>query len=576
MRIVLFLAFFMSTLLFADKALYFEGNKVVSDSEISSVLNLQNPPLYYFWDWFAPYEIEESRVDNIVPILRRYYRSLGYFSVKISLQKKEKKVVVSIVEGERARIKTIHADSVAKPLMLMHAKEYFDPELFVESKKRILRHFLENGYCHVALNAKAYIDKVKEEAELYYYVDEGDICHVSNIEVEGIDKAKAKVILEHIELKKNQKFDIKNIERSYRLIQSYGAFSKVSITYDKRDRKKTDLDIKIKLSDNLHPRILKVGLGYTSDVGARLFASWQNQDLLHEMKVLRFAFNLSQIEQEVSAGFITRSFIPIGKEWLNTLDYNQYISFHRKKFAKFHSDSFLIKPALEKIEYVRALQFGLLINKTLITEETNKVSLTSLGEDSSAYFYISPFFKLDYDYRDSKMSPTKGFLWQNYIEYSNRSFTSISTYLKVVERISKVLSFHRLRVALSAKVGIINEYERALPPSKYFYGGGSYSNRAYSYERLQTADTQSLLGAKSLLDTSINIIHPIYKKFDGFIFSDGTILNEAELSFDSPMVMGYGAGASYNTDVGPINMSVGFDPNIPGQYALHFQVGYTF
>ena len=139
-----------------------------------------------------------------------------------------------------------------------------------------------------------------------------------------------------------------------------------------------------------------------------------------------------------------------------------------------------------------------------------------------------------------------------------------------------VQSYYNFITAFTMKVGVIKEYAGDLPISRFFFAGGSYSNRAYVFETLKTGDTNSLNGAKSLLDSSLNLVHQIYKKWDGLLFIDGTILNEKELSYDTNMAFGVGAGVSYNTLVGPINISAGVDPNNVNQFALHFQVGYTF
>lgn len=575
MKIVVTLALFC-LLLFADKDIYFRGNKVVSDSEVSTVLHLKVPPIYYFWEWLNPYQIEENKEHNIATILKRYYRSKGYFLTDIKVVSTKSTIYVYINESEQVKITKLYLDSYLKKYVKLNIGDYFDPEKFVQSKKDILKHYHETGYCHAVLNAKAYVDKEHLAAELHYSVDDGFICRVKKIDIEGIDEEKKKIILEHIELKENQQFDSNNIDRSYQLMQSYGAFSKVSIDYDRADRDKIDLDIPILLTNNEHPRIVKFGIGISSDVGAKLFASWRHQDLFEDMKVLQFGIDLSKIRQKISSTYIHRSFIPINTSFLNVLDYNQYIAYEKKHFLNFTSNNYLFRPALEKIEYIRNLKLGVILDQTQIKEEANKVGLNTIHEDTENYFVVAPFFALDYDFRDSKIRPTHGYYIQNYIEFGEKYLTSDVRYLKLIERLSLVESYYDFIVAMTMKVGVIREYEGKLPISKFFYAGGAYSNRAHIFEMLPTTDTSSLNGGRSLIDSSLNLVHQIYGNWDGLLFLDATLLNEKELSYNTDMFLGVGAGVSYNTLVGPVNISAGVDPNNVNQYAIHFQVGYTF
>lgn len=575
MKIVVTLVFFCSLLL-ADKDIYFRGNHVVSDSEISRVLHLEVLPIYYFWDWLDPYKIEANKEHNVAATLKRYYRSKGYFLTDIKVVSTKSTMYVYINEFEQVKITKLYIDSYLKKYVKLNVGDYFDPEKFVQSKRDILKHYHETGYCHAVLNAKAYIDKEKLGAELHYSVDDGFICQVKKIDIEGIDEEKKQIILEHIELKENQQFDSNNIDRSYQLIQSYGAFSKVSIDYDREDRDKVDLDIPIVLTNNDHPRIVKFGVGISSDVGAKLFASWRHQDLFEDMKVLQFGIDLSKIRQKLSSTYIHRSFIPVKSSFLNVLDYNQYIAYEKKKFLNFSSDNYLFRPSLEKIEYTRSLKFGVIIDQTKIKEEANKVGLSSIHEDTENYFVVAPFFSLDYDFRDSKIRPTDGYFIQNYVEYGEKSLASEVRYLKLIERLSLVSSYYDFITAMTMKIGIIREYEGTLPISKFFYAGGTYSNRAHIFEMLPTTDTSSLNGGRTLVDSSLNLVHQIYGNWDGLLFMDTTLLNEKELSYGTEMLFGVGIGVSYNTLVGPVNISAGVDPNDINQYAIHFQVGYTF
>lgn len=570
--------FIFSTSLYAAKEITISGSSIVSERILlKEALNLEKPALYKFWTWFDSYLIDEKNILTIKSDITRYYRKLGYFNIDVKVIKNKDSVVVTVTENSLVAINNIIFDLDLISFIPFKKGELFEPSKFTQTKKEILRYYNEQGYCFSSLDAKAKVDLEEDVVNLEFYLDKKALCKIDSIVVMGVDDTKKNIVLTHIELKKGAVFDIRNIENSYKMLQSYGAFSQIDIDY--KHNQTSELEVIIKLNNNAQPHLAKVGIGFSSDTGPRIVGSWRHQNFHDKMKILELNARAALIEQELSATYIQRNFLDVNSWWLNVLDFNQFIGFKHKDYSSYSSDSYAIKPSVEKLEYVREFKTGVIIEENIITQHaiTSKALKSTIRVDTTNFFIVSPFVSLAYDYRDSKLRPTRGYYVQNYLEYGELTLGSQVRYLKLEETLSYARKMYGFLLGTKFKIGVINEYVGELPFSKRFYAGGAFSNRAYEYEGLNPSDTRSSgTGGRSLIDTSFNLLHPIYENFDILTFVDMTVLNENELSFTGPVVFGLGVGLSYNTVVGPVNTSIGFDPNKPGQYAVHFQVGYTF
>ena len=70
--------------------------------------------------------------------------------------------------------------------------------------------------------------------------------------------------------------------------------------------------------------------------------------------------------------------------------------------------------------------------------------------------------------------------------------------------------------------------------------------------------------------------HPLYKKIDGALFFDSTLLSSESYRFSIDFVHSIGAGIRYISPIGPVKLDMGMDIEDNSQYAIHFQIGQSF
>ena len=131
-----------------------------------------------------------------------------------------------------------------------------------------------------------------------------------------------------------------------------------------------------------------------------------------------------------------------------------------------------------------------------------------------------------------------------------------------------------------AKAGTLDiDGNNGLPASKFFFGGGSYSNRAYGFNELgfilsPTEDTD--FGASTMANFSFEADYPIVGNLYGAVFTDNTMLTGISYNFKGEIISSAGLGVRYLTPIGPFKLDVGFNLADRSQYGISFQIGQSF
>ena len=139
-------------------------------------------------------------------------------------------------------------------------------------------------------------------------------------------------------------------------------------------------------------------------------------------------------------------------------------------------------------------------------------------------------------------------------------------------------------LATRLKVGLedtLNGRIDDVPLSERFYSGGEGSVRGYGLRRIGPLSlSNDPLGGLSLIETSVELRHPLVWSLSGAVFFDcGQV---SVHSFDIPvdaLQCGYGPAVSLNTPVGPARIDIGFPTKTPrsdNNYQFYFSIGQFF
>lgn len=517
--------------------------------------------------------IKEDFVELIKPSVKGYMENSGYFDSTIDIEQNSSTIILNIEKNEPIKVVDIDIKSNfdINKIITWKRGDIFAPKRFNDIKDTIINRLLEDGYCQYKLNSKAYVDLKLHSAKLKYEVDKNRVCHFGNIKISKLPKGiKKRVILSRVKFKEGDRFSIKAVKESYNELNKLNTFANIKIAYDlDNNSTKVDSDISLDKRDKL--KRYSVALGIDSVIGLRAKALWEKRDFFGNAKKFTIQTELSKDLQSISGKLFAPALFSV---YDNYFDFYISSGYKREIQSSFTEKKFFIDSYLDYNNKEWNIKSGFGIENLQINLKENLPSVIG-----GTFNLLYPYFKVTYDGRDSKLDPKNGIYASAYLEYGISPNKEGVQYLKYLLEGRAIKSFDDLTLSAVAKIGAIHEVSGRLPASRLFYGGGVFSNRAYSKDKLGiiTSDkTFRGLGGKSFVNLQLEANYKIYKKIYGAIFFDSTIINEQEYKFDGDRIDTLGFGIRYKTPIGPVKIDVGFNIHNKKDYAISVMLGQSF
>ena len=573
-----FLIFFLLTsLLIAKKAdsvltpIIFEGNKVISTSELEDVIGVEKPPLYAFW------KDDVSKVDiklrkKLDETFRLFYKNEGFYEANISSKLTTQGIKVKIKENRPIMINGIDLKSdldISEEFSLSKGNR-FRAKDFLEMKRKLRKKLLSEGYCSAVLETKAYLTLEDYSAIIKIDLQKRRLCHFGKISIETNSSTMDNdIIRSRLHFEEGDVFDISKIQESYESLYALESFDSLTLDHSRNLYNKKPINIKYKeIKKNIHTRM---GLGYATDLKlqAKLYTEYKNFHGNGKKIVLDGLY--SSIQKIVETRFFVPYVLSIGDyhlDFQNSLGYAEEVDIHPFDERVLYNKLYL---SHSSSEWYNSLGIGFEQIDTLnnnIPDERN--------------FLIYPFMRLVYDKRDSKLNPKNGLYFAHDMEYGLPYSPNNTSYLKYIEELRLIYTpLYDITLSSVGRIGSIKVYNNNLPESKKFFAGGAFSNRAYGYDRIgitESATSDAALGGFTMANLSLESNFQLYKKIRGAIFTDNTMIsdNQGIWEFSNKVLTSAGIGFRYLTPIGPFKIDMGVNVNNVKERAVHFQVGQSF
>jgi translocation and assembly module TamA len=562
----------LSQILFATEVKYveFKNNKNFTDKELYEVLGLKTPSWYEFYkDKRAKTNIK--LIESLQDILINYYKMEGFYHVNIQKDEDNTTVIYNISSGDGVYIDEVKSNLPKKYHKLINQKksDRFSATKFIDSKTNIKKELLLNSYCNYVLDAKALVDLEKNSVGLKYVLQKNSPCKFGDISIKLPENVDEEVVRSRLNFKKGSLYSSKKVRDAYSSISGLEAFNSIQI---KQDKKSETINLNIDLKRKSKTIRQEIGVGYETNLGVKGIFKWEQRNFQGGARKISFDLKYSKKEQFIKNSFYWPAFTkaPIFDDYY--LDLKNDFIFSKYEYEKFDESKIANHTHLLKDYHLFSVDFGLGLERIKI-KKTGDICNISDGH----FFLLYPFLNLMIDTRDSKINPKNGFYSSIYFESGMKFLASDASYSKLLVEARAIKSWDRLTLALKGKLGFISEFEKQLPESKRFFAGGSFSNRAYGYNRLGATDSScDDMGGKTLVDTTVEANYWIYKKFGVAAFYDSTMITEKSLDFQIDFNHAVGVGIRYLTPIGPVKIDFGMDIENHDQYALHFQIGQSF
>ncbi len=547
------------------------GVKHLDKEDIAKSLGVKENSLFNFWS--REKALPQEFVENLDTTLKGYLESKGYFDAKYTISRTADRILINISEGEPIRVSKVLFESDIELGNLISWKEgdIFATERFEKIKDATATKLLQDGYCKAELSTKAYVDLAQHSAKLEYKIKKGKVCLFAKATiVHKPDDVSDDVILSRVKYHEGERFDIRKIEQSYNSLNALGVFANIQIK-DNILEKRESVETKISLDAKEKLRQYMFSLGYVTDLGIRAKGSWEKRNFLGGAKKIKFITELSRNRQTLDATLFVPAFFT-----MDSIYSDLYVVFGALKEEKsaYKEKKLFLKSYIETHYSDFSLKKGIgleLLDIDLYEEYESKIG--------GRFNILFPYFEFNYDNRDSKIDPKNGFYANFYGEFGVANRADAVTYLKYLLELRAIKSYDDLTLSAVAKVGVIHELTGHLPASKLFYGGGLFSNRAYSKDRIgyiTSNNTFSELGGKTFLNLQLEANYKLYKKLYGAIFFDTTLNSKKEYNFNGSKINTLGFGLRYKTPIGPVKIDIGFNTHKRQDYAISIMLGQSF
>ncbi|MGE4398695.1 MAG: autotransporter assembly complex family protein [Campylobacterales bacterium] len=554
MKNYIFLLLFFVFSAFANdvviKKINFIGNDAFFATALKEAIGVEEERFYKFWKKSPEYtidDIEAMRGDVV-----EFYRSKGFFNVKVTIEQSNESITFRISEYDRMKVASVNMESpfYIKSLIALRQGDFFDADLFVKSKENILKYLGENGMPRAKLSAKAYIDIEKYEARLEFNISQTQKLKFGSISTNKLETIEDEYIKDKLRLQEGEPYDSKKIDESYKNLYATGAFESVNIKpILDGDGDSVPMDINVSLGKQ---RSFKAGVGYDTDEGPRLKAGWLHRNFYGNLKRFEAIAEVSGIRQNVGAKINIPKVLGFEFEDMAKYEKVKYQGYEEK----IASNAFKFK-----IPYKTTTHYlGFLTESGRVTAEDESEDIKS-----SDFFINALTYEYTIDRRDSIIDAKKGFYTAWNIEFADNFVGSTINYLKSNIEARKIFGFddgsyfRDFLFAARGNIGTINDFRKNdIPVFKRYFAGGSFSNRGYGYRKLGKKDNYgNNIGGNSIIDYSIEARYKTTKSLWGVVFFDSTLLNKNSLAFNGEYKPSVGMGFRYDTIIGPVRFDIG-------------------
>ncbi len=533
--------------------------------------------------------VQEEKVDRLW--LERFARQadekvltaiepFGYYNARVTTTIEEAGadaylLRVSVIPGEPVRVSevtlTLNGPGADEEPLKREAAAFplkkggvLLQQWYEEAKGRLLFQAQELGYLDADYTVhEIRIAKTTSTADIRLEMETGHRYFFNGAKIEGASDYPDAFVRRYLAFKPGEPFSYARIGETQINFTNSERFREVNITPEKAESRDYRVPVLVQLTPA--PRkILRFGIGYGTDTGARFNVRYRDLNMLHRGHEFYSNLYLAERLQGMAAGYILPDAVDIRSSTVLQLN------LQREDVSTYTS-------RLIALELARNQGFGKRESGTAYIR-LQREEYTIGTQDSSARLVL-PGLRLTGDHYDNPARPARGFRYLIELRGTNQWLGSDTELLQIISGGSFLLPLPwRLSLQTRAKAGItlFSDPLSSLPPSLRFFAGGDQSVRGYAYQSLGPTDaTGQVVGGKHLLSGSVELYRALFTDWGVSAFYD------AGNSFDSftevRLYEGAGVGVHYYTPVGALNLSVARQIGVedPG-FHLHFTVGFEF
>lgn len=528
------------------------------------------------------------RVREDMKRIKRILRNKGFFDSKIkahiAVHDKVKQVTMTVDTGPRYKIagqtilipdddKSINFN-IEKQLKVLASRpgEYLDQDKIFEAMTHLQLFFKNHGFPFVVVDEPTGIfDRASQTVNIEYVIHLNGKRRFGQAIISGNKTIEESYIRNRIDWKSGDIYDERSVEKTRRRLINTELFASVVITPEDQG---PHAPVKIELTE-APPRLIGTGIKYdTSErFGGKVY--WQHHNLFGKGERIAVKLEATQIDCHGSIGVEVPDTLFVD----NTLVLRTEGSYEDTKAYKGRVVT-LYGGFKHRLFDELIYGYGLELEDSSL-KETNKTHKRYLSVPLNALL----------NYTNDPINPIKGWKIQGEItpHFGELGKTKRmlrmefygSYYLRVIKRDTFI-------IATWARYGQIQQIKNAdIPLNKRFYSGGANSIRGYGYQKVGPLNQKNdPIGGQSMVEFGVEPRFKVTDKIGLSAFVEaGTVAVQKTPHFGNKnLFVGYGIGAKYYTEVGPIRLDLAFPSkrrkrdgkHIDSPFQIYISVGQAF
>lgn len=535
--------------------------------------------------------IANRRAREETALIEKVLSSLGYYSSSVSFRitntqngKSEAKIKYIIETGPLYRVKSIgfnFPDHVEPPSSLHLKKDDPLEAQTVLSTKDQIENYVNDEYClyKIKLDYKVTLFESDSSAEITFSLQPSPLAEFGRIHFTGHTSIDPEYLARQVAFSEGDCFKRKSVDLARLTLLQTNLLVRVDYTFKLQDVENQNqtkaVDVTFALSER-HHRTIKSGGNYSTDGGPGLLLGWEHRNLRGSAEKLEIEARVNDISRFATGRYKIPRFL-VDKQSLTLRSHLERENTSAYKSTNIEASSIVSR---ELGTHTNG-ELGVALTYADVTE----------AEQSETYNLISFPSWLTYDYRNSLLNATRGWMAST----SLTPFADVSKpdtrFLRWTATSSIYASKFDLAlqptIALRVSTGSITGAALSdVPADQRFYVGGGGSVRGYAYQSIGELSNGEPDGGKSFSEISAEVRTRFADNWGLVLFLDGGYAYATEApAFGHNFLWGAGLGLRYHTSFAPIRADFGFPLDkrkdedgqvIDSNYQLYISIGQAF
>lgn len=427
------------------------------------------------------------------------------------------------------------------------------------AKRAVLRPLLVDTYLTARIAAsEARIDPATQSADLTLTIDSGPAFFYGTPVISGTQRYPESIARNLYPVKPGQPYRQQDLLDYQVALEASGYFAQATVRIDPDPAQAAAVPIQVDVVER-KKKLFSVGVGVSTDTGARVQASWLHRDILD--RGLRLKLD-ARLETAQRTGAVELAWPRTSGGHVNSLG----LQLKREDIKGQETRSTVLAAKRShthgQIETTLSLQYQ--------TEEQRIANALNASNQALTANYAwtqrtvgRAFF------------PQRGYVLTLQGGGAAKALLSDTSFVRLVGRHTQYFpAGENGRLILRGELGsVLADGRSGIPTDFLFRAGGDNSVRGYAYQSIGRTLGGGVESVRYLATGSVEYNYFFNQNWGMALFVD------AGDAADSPgglsPVFGYGLGARYRSPVGPVNLDLAYG-EATDEFRLHFSLGVSF